>query len=136
MGESDEERSTLVLYRKYKLEIKQEKWFRNGYKYEIMMKARSNTLRLAWREKGDEEKLCKLCRKEEETLKHFLLDCNLLQNIRNECVIMQKPRIEKEDEILQELLLFKNTCREKVQEYLNVVFKMYKSREKMYKMLE
>ena len=126
---------TLDIYRKYKADVIQEKWFKNGYRYEIMMRARSNTLKLTWREKKEEDKLCKLCRKENETLKHFVLECTLLQNIRNLVTLLQKPRIEREEEVMKEFLLFNNPCNERVQIYIDVLYKMFCVREKLVKIL-
>ena len=45
-----------------KQHIKEEKWFKNGAKYSLVMKARSDTLELGRRNwVTDEEKICKLC---------------------------------------------------------------------------
>ena len=53
---------TLSTYRIIKNDVKEEKWFYNARKCNIMMKARSNTLNLGWRSFGtEEEKRCKLC---------------------------------------------------------------------------
>ena len=54
-------KSTLELYRNHKKQIDEEKWFKNGNKYSIMMKCRSDTLSLYWRNRTNElEKLCPL----------------------------------------------------------------------------
>ena len=39
-------KTTLMTYRNEKIHICEEKWYRNSEKYNIMMKARSNTLEL------------------------------------------------------------------------------------------
>ena len=39
-----ETKTTLMRYRNEKINICEEKWYRNGAKYTIIMKARSNTL--------------------------------------------------------------------------------------------
>ena len=63
-----------------KQHIKEKKWFKNGAKYLLMKKARSDTLKLGWRNWAiDEEKICKLCGHEIETNKHFLLRCFKLE---------------------------------------------------------
>ena len=67
-------KSTLTVYISMKQHIKEEKWFKNGAKYSLMMKARSDALKLGWRNWAtDEEKICKLCGHEIETNKRFLL---------------------------------------------------------------
>ena len=131
-----EAKSTLKYYREGKIMITEEKWFKNGEKYSIMMKIRSNTLKLNWREKDEHNKVCKLCNNGIETLNHFILDCVELQNIRNQCMMLQLPRNEKSEEILTKLLLL-----ESVQEYdhnyfINLVYKLKIARDKKLKTFE
>ena len=126
-----ETKSTLEIYRRNKRDIREVDWFRNGRKYSVMIKARSNTLRLNWRERQVENKVCLLCRKEAETLKHFLMDCEVLQGMRNECVWLQLPRIEKEDEVMERMLLFSESAASDTMKMLNIVDRMYSSRNKI-----
>ena len=73
-----------------------------------MMKARSNTMKLRWRNWGtDEEKICQTCNCEVETLEHFLIDYHPLQEVRNQVVDLQWPKNEndKEENISKMLLL-------------------------------
>ena len=72
-----------TLYRTHKNNIEEIKWFRNGYKLNILMRARAKALGLNWRKTDPAEKMCDLCLSNEETLKHFVLDCPKLQNSRN-----------------------------------------------------
>ena len=54
---------TLKRYMENKVNILEEKWFKNANKYTLIMKGRSDTLNLKWREWGsEEEKICPLCR--------------------------------------------------------------------------
>ena len=39
-------KSTLQLYRQHKKEVAEENWFRNGYKYSLMMECRGTSLNL------------------------------------------------------------------------------------------
>ena len=85
------------------------KWFRNSFKYTLMMRARSNTLNLAWRDWSlNASKNCKLCNDEIETMKHFLLDCPALQSFRNAFICLQLPRNMDENSIITEILLLSN----------------------------
>ena len=104
-----ESKSTLKFYREGKQKIEEIKWFRNGFRFSIMMQVRSNTLPLGWRAFRDEEcKLCRLCSQGEvETLEHFLLGCTSLQQTRNKHLFLQMPRKEDENSIIKEMLLLK-----------------------------
>ena len=72
-----------------------------------MMRARANSLRLGWRNFGSEEdRRCQLCRAEVETLEHFLIDCNELQEARSRHLILQRPQIQSRENIIDKILLF------------------------------
>ena len=80
-----ETKTNLMLYRNVKINICEERCCRNGEKYTIITKARSNTLELKCRSWGDEEeKICKLCCKEREILTHSLQRCDFLQEYKQE----------------------------------------------------
>ena len=97
--------STLSRYRSQKESIQETKWFRNGNKFSLMMKARANVLKLNWRNQGNEElKKCSLCKCHIETIDHFLLDCDKLQLIRNKYLILQRPQILDADSIINKML--------------------------------
>ena len=127
---------TMENYRVFKREIKEIKWFKNGRKYEFMMRLRSNTRDLGWREKENSNKICKLCKEEEETLIHFVLVCHVLQEIRNQCIELQRPRIEEAEEILRKMLLFKESKKEYEDFYINILNRMYLARDKILKAIE
>ena len=66
-------KSTLTMYRN---NIQEKKWMKNGQKCSTMMKIRSNSLKLRWREFNNAaDKFCNLCSTEVGTLEHFMLDC-------------------------------------------------------------
>ena len=116
------ELSTLSRYRNFKDSIREVKWFKNGHKYSLMMKARSDTLKLNWRNHGFDEndKKCPLCKEQTETLQHFLLDCHQLQEARNKYLVLQKPRIEDEEKIMNKMLLLKEDDTDH-EYYLNMI---------------
>ena len=90
-----------------KQHIKEKKWFKNGAKYLLMKKARSDTLKLGWRNWAiDEEKICKLCGYEIETYyNHFLLRCFKLDFVRILYSILQITQNQNED-FLNEIMLY------------------------------
>ena len=71
-------KSTLSIYDE--LEIEEEKWYRNGFKYNVLVTIRSNSLKLNWRKWGfDQLKTWSLCFQDVETLEYFLLKCQKMQ---------------------------------------------------------
>ena len=99
-----ETKSTLDIHRSHKKVIEEERWFRNGIKYNIMIKARSNTLKLGWREwTVQENKICQQCKIEIESLEHFILMCTKLQHLRNKYIQLQLPMNENKLVILSEI---------------------------------
>ena len=110
-------KSTLSIYNEYKLKIEEEKWYRNGFKYNVMMRTRSNSLKLNWRNWGfDQLKTCNLCSQEVETLEHFLLKCPKLQSYRNKYIELQKPYKENMRELMATIMLL-NKNRDQSNEY-------------------
>ena len=131
VNENISEKSTLYLYREFKKNVSEEKWFRNSYKHSIMMNARANTLKLGWRSYlHDDNSLCQLCSAQVETLEHFLIDCHKLQHIRQKYILLQRPEIENKVCTLKTLLLFD----EEIDEYgtcIDAVYNLWKEREKL-----
>ena len=75
------ERSTLRLYRERKNEIKEEIFYGNSFHSVLLFKARSNSLKLGWRERFEGVHVnCKLCGAHEETL----VQCHTLRYMRDE----------------------------------------------------
>ena len=93
------EKQTMVLYATFKNEIKEEKFYDNTFEASLIFKARSNVLKLDWRNRfTDGNVICKLCKNEEESLEHFILRCNRLDDIRREFNMRNRN--------LEEILLF------------------------------
>ena len=98
---------TMERYRNNKSKPEEVTWFRNDYKCSLMMRARSDSLSLGWRGLSeDRNKSCKLCNTPVETLKHFILECCPLQQSRMRFAILQFPRPENTDILLNNILLF------------------------------
>ena len=125
-------KSTLTIYRDYKEKIDEIKWFRNGQKYSIMMRARSNTLKLKWRNWGlQENKICDLCSLEIESLEHFLIDCPKLQIVRQQYVELQKPTILNKNEIMAIILLLKICTNQLDIYYIDMINNSWNVRNKL-----
>ena len=122
------EKTTLTRYKNYKNNIEEIKWFKNGFKYSLMMKARADALKLNWRNHRDEaNKICDLCKEQIETLEHFLIDCNKLQLIRNKFSILQRPMNNNKESIISKLLLL-DFEDDNVNYYINILSQLWITR--------
>ena len=126
--QSNENKTTLKWYRKFKTKISEIKWFRNDEKYKIMERARSNTLKLSWREKEANDRICKMCNEENEELEHFLLECSKLQEIRNKS-LLQRPRVENKEELVIRILSMNDESINR--EILDIIYEMYCTRKRI-----
>ena len=80
--EEMERRTTLELYR-HKREFGDEGIYENGWGSVLLFRCRTNTLMLGWRarfQNGDVS--CVLCGADEETIEHFVLQCESLAEVR------------------------------------------------------
>ena len=88
------------MYRKYKTEIKEVRIYDNRISSQWLFRARSNSLKVNQRayffKPGykEEDKICGLCKKEEESLEHFILKCKNLGGKRNKELIKKIQRTE------------------------------------------
>ena len=127
-------KSTLRIYCSYKQRIREEKWYDNSEKSKIMMQARSNTLSLGWRNwtiNGD--KICELCGVEMETMIHFVIRCNKLQEHRNRYIELQRPNNYDEDATLTSVLLFNLETLPNHEYYKNMICSLWNLRRKILK---
>ena len=67
----------MAFYRKYKIHIKDEQQiYDHNQESTVLFRARTNGLKLQdWKGHLDKSTICKLCNKETENLKHFILHC-------------------------------------------------------------
>ena len=127
-------KSTLTLYRNNKNMFSEVKWMKNGYKYSIMLRARSDSLDLEWRVLNlSVGKLCKLCMLEIETLEHFLLFCNKLQVIRNNYIHLQWPAVQNKQDIIKKILLFEEDEGFNYIYFIDMLYKIWNKRENLLK---
>ena len=126
-------KTTLTYYRKFKTDIKgEENLYGNNQESMILFRARTNTLDLQWRKKFTNETIiCQLCKEEEETLEHFLLDCKQLNYIRSECLLLMRPQPENKDEIIRKLLLFEAENVGNIEKYKKILYKLWKVRKEI-----
>ena len=98
-------KSTLELYRTWKTEMRQEDCYDGRPESTVWFRARTNSLMLGDRNRhlgqGTE---CFMCGHETEDLRHFVLDCEHLENIRGTLTGLQRPRMEDWKEVLGEFL--------------------------------
>ena len=124
-------KSTMKLHRRFKNEIREEKWFRNGYKWSIMMNARADTLKLRWREwMTSDGKVCTICRSSEETLEHFILDCQGLQEVREKYIELQRPMVEDREEVMANVLMYDKCSWTKKEYYVDMIYELWNERTK------
>ena len=119
-----EGKSTLNMYYMYKKEIKEENIYDNSFQSNLMFRCRTNSLKLNWRKRfiGEEGK-CIICHQgEEETLQHFLLHCEGLQNTRRKYNITQ-------DTTLGTVLLFNRSSEEETEKYTLYVEELWTTRK-------
>lgn len=119
------QRSTLIYYREYKQEIKQEIIYDNNWRSVLLFRSRTNSLKLNWRNSftgGNTD--CKMCQDGlEETVKHFIVDCMYFSDLREEHGLLGRELVD--------LLLFNDCCDvDVVKEYLEKAWKRRSSRLK------
>ena len=98
-------KSTLFIYRMYKVSMKEEGIYRNDSPSVFLYRARANALGLKdfnrHREGGETQ--CGLCGEEDEDLGHFILRCREIGE--RDCDMVERMRGENDNETLG-LLLF------------------------------
>ena len=94
-----------------------------------MMKARANALKLNWRNQGTEEvKKCPLCNQQTETIEHFLIGCDELQETRNKYTILQRPINNNPDSIINKMLLF-DPDESNINYFVNIIADLWQKRK-------
>ena len=125
-----ETKTSIPIYRKYKKEIREERIYDNRPESRLLFQARSNTLNLNNRKRFKKEAIkedekCKLCGNEQENLIHFMIDCKIMETVRDNVLISKYQEENKEDIVGR--LLFEHEDIEKTKTMLG---KMWKYRDK------
>ena len=126
-----EEKTTLRIYRKYKGNINEIPWYDNTSKTNLIIKARTDTLKLNWREKYKGKETTCICGYENETLEHFILECNLYNEIRKKYLITQRPCNDNKEDILANILIFQKINKEEIKERKNLIHEIWKERKRI-----
>ena len=96
-------KTTLTLYAKFKKDVMEESWIDNTEGSKLLIKARTNTLALNWRNRlQNKTEECPCCGHETESLQHFLLECPEFNTIRNNTLFLehlQHPHIDNETKL-------------------------------------
>ena len=87
------DKKTLRIYSKFKNRIREITWY-NTYKTNLLIKARTDSLNLNWRNKFKNADTKCLYGNIVEDLENFLLECKLYREIRKRYLITQQPYIE------------------------------------------
>ena len=95
---------TLDIYRKNKKKFGDEKIYENNEMSTLFMKVRTNSLELNGRVSflnENKSKICKLCKKENETITYFILECEKLSHKRNNEIIRKYKKESTEKTFIQ-----------------------------------
>ena len=124
-----EGKSSLEIYKNFKTDIKEDKNYDNTLASILLYKARANVLQLNDRKRHQGESTsCPLCNFEFENLKHFILECEKLEEIRIENIYLQRPQEEKPDKIIGKFLFNEN-----IEETKRTLTKLMKKRDQLIK---
>ena len=120
-------KTSLGIYSRKKREIKDERIYYNNRASELLFRARSNTLDLNTdkRHRGESE-LCDLCERGTENMKHFILECCRLEDMRDQQIMTKYWKADK-DEMIGDML-FDRKETEKVGKMLE---RMYSKRKRI-----
>ncbi|MEL6606438.1 MAG: reverse transcriptase family protein, partial [Cyanobacteria bacterium J06614_10] len=128
------EKTTLMLYKDHKKEINEINWYDNTEESRLISRGRSNTLELNWRKRlKNEDTSCPSCKKDEETIHHFILHCEAYQHIRINYNFVTQPYIENENKLIANILLFEKLNKEEIDQRKALVKKLWHQRKRILK---
>ena len=109
-------KSTLNIYNLHKREIKEESWVDNTLGSKLILRARTNSLTLNWRNRfQNKSEQCPCCEYEKETLEHFLLDCETYSDIRQNQTLLFNTENENRNKLIGNLLVFETLSTEEIE---------------------
>ena len=116
-------KSSLRVYRKYKKAIKEEKDYDNRNSSVLLFQARTNSLNLNGHKKNKvQERICKLCNKEDEDIIHFIFKCKRLEVKRDTELIRTCNGEDLEDKLGK--LLYETEDIERVKDMLQKLWQL------------
>lgn len=125
-----ENKETLTIYKSYKVKISEIKWYDNTLKTNLMIKARTDTLELNWRKRHKQESTQCICGYENETLEHFILDCEEYSDTRKKFDFAQQPYIENRSELMANVLLFQTKDSTEIEKRKDYILELWLIRKK------
>ena len=97
----------------------------NEYGSVLLFQCRTNTLKLKWRQSFEGGAVdCLLCREEKDSVRHFVMECGELQEIRRQYGVY-------ETEALEEVLMFMEKSEEKVNQFKKMLEEMWRMRRRV-----
>ena len=125
--ENMEEKETLKWYRRGKRKIGYEGCYRNNFSAKILAKARTNTLQVEefiHRRNRNHSMICRLCGREEEDLKHFIITCPSLGEKRNRRLMRKWCNRNKDKQLID--ILFREEEQDKVRIMVGAMWRLRK----------
>ena len=125
--ENMEEKETLKWYRRGKKKIGYDMCYRNTYSSKLLARARTNTLQVEefiHRRNRNHSKICRLCGRDEEDLKHFLINCPRLGSKRNRRIMEKWYNVYKDKQLIN--ILFNEKDYDKVRKMVGAMWLLRK----------
>ena len=125
--ENMEEKETLKWYRRGKKKIGYDMCYRNTYSSKLLARARINTLQVEefiHRRNRNHSKICRLCGRDEEDLKHFLLNWPRLGSKRNRRIMEKWYNVDKDKQLIN--ILFNQKDYDKVRKMVGAMWLLRK----------
>ena len=120
-------KDTLKWYRAGKKKIQYDLCYRNGFNSKILARARTNTLQVEeviQRRNRKHDKTCRLCGREDEDLKHFLINCPRLERKRSRRLMEKWRNIDTDKQMVD--LLFNEKDYEKLRQMMGAMWQLRK----------
>ena len=128
--EEIEKKSSLKIYKEFKTIIghQDETIYDNTIASQLLYRARANVLDLNDRKRFVQERTnCPLCNTENEDMKHFLLECEKLTEIRMENIMLQFPMEQNLENTIGNFLFSNNS----IEINKETLYKLWKRRKRL-----
>ena len=134
---SIQSKKTLQIYIRNKTNIKEETdIYDNTQGATLLFKSRTNTLPLEWRKiYTNNNTTCKICGKDEETLEHFIIECDTLKQTRKQTKIY-KEYTQNNKFTIDNILFPTENIQNSIENTKRLLTKLYNKRKSILKTLE
>lgn len=123
-------KSTLYIYNLYKTVIKEETWVDNTLGSQLIIRGRTNTLTLNWRNRfQNKSEQCPCCNSEIETLEHYILDCEEYSDIRQNYSFLHNIENQNRSNIIANILVFETLATDEIENRKEYMIKIWKRRQ-------